>query len=376
MQMSDQLEFSVSQFVEIVNQTFTYAFSNVVIYGELANFVINKNQWVYFDLKDDVSSIKCFGAVYSLSSPLKDGMILKVFGSPKLHSKYGFSFNFLRIQPVGEGSIKKAQKLLEDKLAKEGLFDISRKRNLPYPPKHIGLITSEQSAAYTDFIKILNERWRGLLIEFIDVQVQGDLAENAICNAIDHFNLAPNPPEILVITRGGGSSEDLWVFSTEKTTRAIAASRIPTLVAIGHEINTSLTEKAADLRASTPSNAAEIIVPNRKDVLINLGKTKAQLAQYISSNFIYINQMIENYRQSLDYEVKYILRTASNKLESLKDLLEILSPNNALKRGYAIIRHKTKLLRSGRILNKGDIIDINLIDAEIGAEIKKINIIS
>src|SRR5665213_485264 len=143
-------------------------------------------------------------------------MLLKVRGQPRLHQLYGFSVNVMSIRPAGEGTIKRAAQLLQAKLAAEGLFEESRKRALPYPPARIGLVTSKQSAAYADFIKVLNARWRGVNIELIDVQVQGEVAPAQIAAAIEQFNAQAEPPETLVIIRGGGSAEDLAAFSTEQ----------------------------------------------------------------------------------------------------------------------------------------------------------------
>src|SRR5881227_1133905 len=142
-----EVELSVGEFVALLNQTLEYAYPSVVIVGELANLRISKNRWVYFDLKDDLASVKFFGTVYQLPGPLEDGMLLRVRGQPRLHQLYGFSVNVLSMQPTGEGTIKRAAQLLQAKLTTEGLFDESRKRPLPYPPAHIGLVTSKQSAA-------------------------------------------------------------------------------------------------------------------------------------------------------------------------------------------------------------------------------------
>src|SRR5262249_23678661 len=157
------------EFVAVCNQTLEYAYPHVTVTGELANFRISKNRWVYFDLKDDEACVRFFGTVYQLPGPLEDGMTLAVSGVPRLHPLYGFSINVLSMRPTGEGSIKKAAQLLEAKLTQEGLFDPQRKRALPYPPTHIGLITSAESAAYRDFIKVLGERWGGVRISLIDV---------------------------------------------------------------------------------------------------------------------------------------------------------------------------------------------------------------
>ena len=140
----------VSDFVAIVNQTLEMAIGSVAVVGELANFRVSKNRWVYFDLKDERSSIRCFGTVYMLPGPLEDGMMLEVRGTPRLHDQFGFSFNVQSIRPVGEGSLRKAAELLMAKLQEEGLFSDERKRSLPYPPQRIGLVTSAESAAYAD----------------------------------------------------------------------------------------------------------------------------------------------------------------------------------------------------------------------------------
>ncbi len=165
-----------SDFVALLNQTLEFAYPSVSITGELANFRVSRGRWVYFDLKDNEASVKFFGTVYQLPGPLEDGLLLKVRGQPRLHPLYGFSVNVMSIQPAGEGSLRRAANLLRAKLAAEGLLDESRKRSLPYPPARIGLITSKQSAAYADFIKILDTRWRGVNIDLIDVQVQGEAA--------------------------------------------------------------------------------------------------------------------------------------------------------------------------------------------------------
>jgi len=163
--MSENVVLGVSDFVALVNQTFEYAFSGVVIRGELANFRVSKNKWVYFDLKDDMATVRFFGTVYQLSGPLEDGMVLRVRGMPKLHPQYGFSITVQNISLEGEGTIKRAAELLQAKLTAEGLFAPERKRPLPYPPAKIGLVTSTESAAYADFIKILNARWCGYVYE-------------------------------------------------------------------------------------------------------------------------------------------------------------------------------------------------------------------
>lgn len=334
----DKVILSPTDFVGVLNQTLEYAYPNVVIVGELANFRVSKNRWVYFDLKDEYSSVKFFGTVYQLPGPLEDGLMLQVRGNPRLHPQYGFSITVQSMQPVGEGSLKRAAALLEAKMRAEGLFDDSRKRSLPRPPQRVGLITSSESAAYADFIKILNQRWGGLDIELADVQVQGEAAVEQIVRAIEQFNAQALPPEVLVITRGGGSAEDLAAFSTEQVTRAVAASRIPTLVAIGHEVDLSLAELAADQRASTPSNAAELLVPDKTHELQVLQDYSKSLSVALQNITTHLRQLIETSSQQLNQRTQERLMAIRQKLAAEQQLLEFINPQRVLRRGYALVK--------------------------------------
>jgi exodeoxyribonuclease VII large subunit len=368
------VELSVSEFIGSLNQTLEYAYPNISITGELANFRVSKGQWVYFDLKDEFASLKCFGTVYQLPGPLEEGMLIKVKGAPKMHSMYGFSFNIQSIQPVGEGNLKKAADLLAQKLQKEGLFDPARKRPLPFPPRSLGLITSSESAAYADFVKILAERWNGVDIDLIDVVVQGDLAPGAITTALKQFNEQASPPDVLVVIRGGGSPEDLWAFNTEQVTRAVAASRIPTIVAIGHEVDISLAELAADQRASTPSNAAQLLVPDRRQEILAVKNHEKQLHQAMKKFTEQIRQGIKADQGNLVKRIDQVLSYAKEQLKSRVQLLEVLSPNSALNRGYAIVRQSSKLVRSGKNIVTGSILDISLIDSEIKSQVTSVEL--
>lgn len=363
------LELSVSDFVALLNQTLEYAYPNVVIIGELANFRVSKNKWVYFDLKDEGASVKFFGSVYNLPGPLEDGLLLKVRGQPRLHPLYGFSVNVSSIQPAGEGSIKRAAALLRAKLAAEGLFDEARKRGLPYPPAHIGLITSKQSAAYADFIKILDARWQGVVVELVDVQVQGEAAPEQITAALERFNTEAEPPEVIVIIRGGGSAEDLAAFNTEPVTRAVAASRVPTLVAIGHETDLSLAELAADRRASTPSNAAELLVPDRRQVLAELASYRLQLARQAQNRVAMARSLLQQQALALTQQLAGLLRSAQTEVKSQAQLLAALNPEAVLRRGYAIVRQNGRAVRSAKVLSAGGIVDVQISDGGFTATV-------
>ncbi|HEX8227629.1 MAG TPA: exodeoxyribonuclease VII large subunit [Candidatus Saccharimonadales bacterium] len=361
------LQVTVSEFVDIVNETFEFAFPSIVITGELANLRVSKNRWVYFDLKDEGASVKFFGTIYSLPGPLEDGMLLNVRGIPHLHELYGFSVNVQFIQPAGEGSIRRAAELLRAKLQAEGLFDAERKRPLPYPPKRIGLITSAQSAAYADFIKILGARWAGLRIDLIDVQVQGEVSPGQIVAAIESFNALASPPDVLALIRGGGSADDLAGFSSEQVTRAVAASRVPTIAAIGHETDVSLAELAADVRASTPSNAAELLTPDKRAVLETLAGYSEQLYDAVSDRLYDVRTGLADDAGSLHDIVTAILSAQRDRLSQSRQLLAVLSPHAALQRGYAIIRGADG--RHAPHLAKGDIVHIELLHSLLTATV-------
>jgi exodeoxyribonuclease VII large subunit len=364
-----EAELSVSEFVALLNQTLEFAYPSITISGEMANFRVSKNRWVYFDLKDETSIVKFFGTVYQLPGPLEDGMILKVRGQPKLHNLYGFSVNVMSIRPVGEGSLRRAADLLRAKLEAEGLFDDDRKRPIAYPPARIGLITSKQSAAYADFVKILNARWQGIDIELIDVQVQGEAAPLQIVEAIDRFNSLAEPPDVLVLIRGGGSAEDLAAYSSEAVTRAVAISRVPTLVAIGHEVDLSLAELSADSRASTPSNAAELLVPDRREVLQTVNTLKLQLEQISLRHITFAQALLEQNDLNLKQATDQALKRAATQLDNYKQLLIALNPESILRRGYAIVRRDNKAVRSISKLSKKAVVAVQLADGYFTAEV-------
>jgi exodeoxyribonuclease VII large subunit len=367
------LHVSVSDFIDLLNETYELGFPSIVVNGELANLRVSRGRWVYFDLKDETSSLKCFGTVQHLPGPLEDGMLLEVRGTPRMHNLYGFSFNVQLIKPAGEGSLKRAAELLQAKLAAEGLFDAERKRKLPYPPERIGLITSLQSAAYADFTKILNARWGGMQVDTVDVQVQGDAAEPQIITAIERFNRLAQPPEVLVIIRGGGSADDLAAFSTEKVTRAVAKSKIPTLVAIGHEIDVSLAELAADMRASTPSNAAELLTPDKREILERLAAQFERMYDLVDDQLDEARIAEVQFRDRLNEIINMRVLTEQAGIATTRQLLEVLSPQAALRRGYAILRSEDGSIAREKAIETGDLVRIELMRSQLEAQITAIN---
>lgn len=366
----EHVELSPSDLVALLNQTLDYAYPRVTVVGELANFRISRNKWVYFDLKDDTASVKFFGTIYSLPGPLEEGMKLAVSCRPHIHELYGFSMQVSSIQPVGEGTIKKAAELLLAKLEAEGLFEESRKRRIPYPPQKIGLITSVQSAAYADFIKVLGARYGGIDIAVYDAQVQGEQAVLDIVEGISYFNKQAELPDVLVLTRGGGSADDLAAFSNEHVVRAVAASRIPTVVAIGHEVDISLAELAADMRASTPSNAAELLVPSRQDALRQLKDSEQWLKKGLLLQLDSAKNWLTSHSEHLENSIQLELKKYQDSLFSSARLLEVFSPHAALKRGYALVKSDGKIVKSVKQVAKNQQVRIQLADGTLQARVE------
>jgi len=370
-----ELTFGVAEFIAYLNQTLETAYPFVSVEGELSNFRVSKNRWVYFDLKDEAepAMLKCFAVIYALPGPLEDGMRVRISGSPRLHPLYNFSFQVQQIAPVGEGSLKKAADLLRAKLELEGLFDPSRKRLLPAFPRRIALITAGQSAAYADFIKIAGARWGNLTVEHHDVLVQGEESPRQVVAALEAVNESADPVEAVVLIRGGGSAEDLASFNDERVVRAVAASRVPTLVAIGHEVDVSLAELAADMRASTPSNAAELLLPDRGAELRHITSISQSLDENLSTYIAQKSQDVITLVSRLDEGLKTILSRANDHMSRMRQLLDVLDPHRPLEIGYALI-HAAKggTVRSVSDVTPGTDLTIELADGTIDVLTKQV----
>lgn len=365
---------SVTQCMELVDAILSEAVPVVVVRGEVGGLTISKNKYVYFYVKDETSTLRCFMMAYAMKQPLEDGMMVEIVASPKLTAWGAFSLNVRDYRLVGEGSLQRSFELLRGRLEKEGLFDESKKRSLPAIPAKIGLIASIESAAYGDFMKILNARWGGVKIYHIDVLVQGQSAADSVVSAISQMNLRAELPEVLVITRGGGSSEDLAAFSEESVVRAVATSRIPTLVAIGHERDMSLSELAADVRASTPSNAAELLVPNKLVMMKRLSDLSQDLSDDINRMIRSKIDLMKDLSISLDDRLENIQKQCFDVAQASKKLLTALDPLRPLDQGYAIVRSnpdKTQI-RSVKNISEADKISVQLKDGVIHSQVTDI----
>lgn len=359
----DEVLLSVSDFVALTNQTLEYAYPSVGLVGEVAEYKVIQGKWVSFKLKDEGAVVGCFGSVFQLRTPVQDGMKIIVVAQPRLNQKGYFTLNVRSMKPVGEGSIKKGFELLKAKLEAEGLFAAERKRPLPRVPQHVAVITSTESAAYADFTRIINERWGGLRVEVAHTQVQGDPAADQIIRAIQYFNGREELPEVLVIIRGGGSAEDLSTFNDEPLARAIASSRIPTLVGVGHEIDHSLADMIADVRAATPTHAAETVVPDRQEsiraVYTQVDSVGSIILRAIEQQQVRIREMLDG---ALRLTQEQVLRHEEH-VKSIQSVLAELNPQTVLRRGYALLRGVAK---------KGQQLQIETISQIITAEVQDV----
>ncbi len=340
--MNSTSAFTVTQFVDVVNQTLDYAYPSVNVQGEVASFKVNQGKWVFFDLKDEESSVPCFIPLFQLRMPIEDGMKVVVRGVPKLTRWGKFSFTVKQILPVGEGNIKKSFEILKKKLQAEGLFDTARKRPIPRPLHKIGVISSTGAAGYADFCKILNARWGGLEVQTAHVQVQGMDAPDQIIRALKYLNEKAEV-DIVAIIRGGGSADDLSVFNDEKLAREIAASRIPVITGIGHEVDESLADLVADVRASTPSNVAEMLTPDRKAEIAKIRGRVWTVNKKIIQDIDNIEARATRMVMEAGRGVEAKIIAARNELLSRKKVLEGLNPERVLKRGYAILAGKVEV---------------------------------
>lgn len=329
--------YSVSDFQAVCNQIMETAFSGVVVEGEVASFKINQGKYVFFDLKDEQSSVGCFMMKFALRFPLEDGMKVRVRAVPKLTNWGKFSLTVQAVMPVGEGDLKKSFELLKKKLTAEGLFAPEKKRPLPENIVKIGVISSTQAAGYADFCKILNERWGGLELQVAHTQVQGMTAADQIIKALNYLN-ERGEVQVIAVIRGGGSADDLAVFNDEALVRAIAASKIPVITGIGHEVDESLCDLAADVVASTPSNAAQMLSRDRREVILNIRSDIARINNLF-------NTEVEKQISAVRDDVLRVGADLTTKLDTLNDeimaqrkILEQLNPEKVLERGYALIK--------------------------------------
>lgn len=340
---SQPVRLGVSQCIEVVNQVLDGAFPSLEVEGEVASFKVNQGKFVFFDLKDDQGTLGCFMTVWQLRIPIEDGMKVIVRATPKITPWGKFSLTVQSVRPSGEGSLKKGFELLKAKLEKEGLFAPERKRMLPPEPSRIAVISSTQAAGYADFIEILNQRWGGLDIDVAHTQVQGEAAPDQMIRAIEHFNQAEDPAEVLVLIRGGGSADDLAAYNDEPLVRAIAGSRIPTLVGVGHEVDTTLADMVADRRAATPSNAAQILVPDARDIITQSRERVRRIASVTERVLDELRIETRRWLAEAYLHAEAQLTHLMEQTEQQRATLRAYDPQAVLRRGYALLRGERRV---------------------------------
>ncbi len=330
--------FSVGDFLAVVNQSLEMAFGIVEVEGEVASFKVNHNKYVFFDLKDANGTVGCFMTVWQLRTPIEDGMRVVVRAVPKVTNWGKFSLTVQEIRPVGEGNLRRSHDLLRKKLSSEGLFDEARKRPLPDRPTRVAVISSAQAAGYADFMKIAGERWGGVKFTVANVVVQGEKAPDQIIRAMAYFEQLAELPEVIVLVRGGGSADDLSAFNDERLVRKIATCRVPVLTGIGHEVDESLADLATDVRAATPSNAAEMLFPDKQETIRTI---QAQLRGAELSILRAIRERLQEVRDSQIISLEAWRRRVDETLETVRArqrLITEYNPDTVLKRGYALIQ--------------------------------------
>jgi len=391
-------EFSVAQFLAFLNDAMRTIVDPqaVAVVGEVAEFKVSQQKWVWFKLKDETEEgvMDCFWTTFGMKEPLEDGMKIRAFGYPKVHPRSGkFSFNIVKVELVGEGALKRSYELLKKKLSDEGLFAVQRKRSLPRFPETIGLITSREAAACTDFLRILNNRWSGVTVQLASVSVQGERAIPEILGAFRYFNKLESPPDVLVLTRGGGSMEDMRAFNSEEVARAVFSSKIPVVCGVGHERDESLADFVADVRASTPSNAAERVVPNRADMLYRISVITDRLEDVlregvrarldrvkncVTASLDFFQRLLERGRRAR-LSFSHALAQFSRRLDHLKDnvqsamrLIASANPEEQLRRGWSLVRNsKGVLVRGADQVDIGGMISVRLYQGLLRAEVKE-----
>ena len=396
---SDKI-FTVSELNGIIKEILE-GFPVITLEGEISNYRPNSSGHLYFNLKDNssiVSAVMFRGAAYSLSFAPKDGMKVQVTGKLSVYGPQGkYQIIISKMSIAGEGDILRMIEERKRKLAAEGLFDQTKKKKLPAFPKTIGIVTSPTGAALRDILQITKRRNKCISVNIFPALVQGTDAAATIAQQIktaNTFNLC----DVLIVGRGGGSLEDLLPFSEECVVRAIAESHIPVVSAVGHEIDWALSDYAADLRAPTPSAAAEIVVPQ-------LSEIKTILLQY--SNELYENSMnrvekiklmiksfkpenlemqfrsieqpllqrFDNAKEGLFQNIIQKLRDTRQYIENCETVLENASPQTIFNRGYSIVRNKNsgEIVRSTENIQEGTELEIVPASGKITATVTSIS---
>lgn len=377
------------------------ALREIYITGEISNLTDHyRSGHIYLSLKDDkalVRAVMFAGNARHLRFKPEEGMKVIARGRVSVYEATGqYQLYIEDMQPDGIGALNLAYEQLKRKLSAEGLFSEDIKKPIPAYPKRIGVITSPTGAAVQDILNILGRRYPIAEVVFCPVLVQGENASAQLIDAIERFNKA-NAADVIIIGRGGGSIEDLWAFNDEKLARTIAKSDIPVISAVGHETDFTICDFVADLRAPTPSAAAELATPNMTELLSYFKSVKDSLPAIMQRRIDFEKQELDNLASSkvllspeefinirkneLDMlsadmikAFKAILSENQRDFVALSAKLDALSPLSVLSRGYSIVQNKNKVIKSAKELNIGQNIMVKLSDGKAECEVKAITL--
>ena len=372
---------------------------NVSVRGELSNYKIYPSGHHYFTLKDSESSLRCVmfkSSAAKLRFRPESGMGVTAYGRVAVYPRDGaYQLYCTGLMPEGAGDLQVAFEQLKAQLASEGLFDRAHKKPLPAFPSRIAIITSSAGAAVHDMIRILSHRWPMAQVVLLPVRVQGVEAPPEIVGAIRYANEF-KVADVIITGRGGGSIEDLWAFNDERVARAIYASELPVISAVGHEPDVTISDYVADARASTPSNAAEIVVPDQRDIRDALDSFRIRQDQALRKKLMSLSQQLEAYqskrvmtdpvahidnrRISLDHARDRLvsaeernLAAARQRFVALAAALDAMSPLRVLARGYAIAEDSQgQAIKSIKSLSPGDAVTVELCDGRADCLVRSV----
>src|SRR6056297_4348402 len=386
--------YSVSELNKYINQIIKSdeILADLYIKGEISNFYHHNSGHMYFTIKDEKSAVKAVmfkSRNKNLKYDLKDGLEVTAHGSIGVYEPRGqYQFYVDDINPKGKGSLYLAYEQLKEKLEKEGLFAEEEKADIPVIPHKIGVVTSPTGAAIRDILSVVKRRFENVSLLIVPSLVQGDRAASQIVSAIKYLNKKEDI-DLIIVSRGGGSIEQLWPFNEEKVARVIFNSEIPVISGVGHETDFSISDFVADLRAPTPSAAAEIATANREEIINRLDNLKERLKTSVKNElksrkekvnslserrifvkpeelFIQYEQLLDQFESRLKHEIENTYNKYNNKYQILYEKLNNLSPLNTLSRGYAVLSDKNnKLIKTVDDVEKEDLLYAKLVDGKL-----------
>ncbi len=350
---------------------------DVQVRGEISNLGKPTSGHIYFTLKDENSQISC--AFFShknrhITFKLEDGVGVIVNGSVEVYKMRGnYQIIVDEVHLVGIGDLYQKFLILKEKLKNEGLFDQKHKKPLPEFPVTVGVVTSINGAALADMLCIIGNRWPFMEVIISPATVQGVTAAPTIVEGIERLNELE--VDVIIIGRGGGSFEDLWCFNEEIVARAVFSSKVPIISAVGHETDSSISDFVADVRASTPSNAAEILVPDKDDIQQRLRSDTDMLFQRFKRLIHQSYQDIDNSELHMINAMKSMLRFYTQEYEHIAIRLNDLNPQSILKRGYSMVLKDEKVIKSVKNIEKGDRLKTIMYEGKVESIVERTEVV-